>query len=66
MSAVSCNKSQPEDPAITSVKAGCVGDWTGEIESKSVTVTFSPSFKISTTGNFEAQITKWSVKSGAV
>lgn len=64
MSAVSCKKA--EDPAITSVKAGCVGDWTGEIESKTVTVTFSPSFKITTTGNFEAQITNWSVKSGSV
>jgi len=64
MAAVSCNKQ--EDPAITKVKVACIGDWEGEVGEDWVTVTFSPTFKITTDGNFTAQITGWTVKSGTV
>lgn len=62
---ISCNK-QPEDPAITSVKNGCVGDWKGTVGGNEVIVTFTAAGKITTTGNFSATITNWYMKNGSV
>lgn len=64
---VSCNKKSPEEIAIEQVQKACVGDWTGTLPlGQQVNVTITPNFKITTTGNFSAQIANWYYKSGAV
>lgn len=61
---VSCNKQ--DDPAVVSAKAAIVGTWEGPLLGEVVSVTISPDFKISSTNNYTAQITKWYMDNGKV
>lgn len=64
MAVVSCNKQ--DDPAVVSAKAAIVGTWEGPLLGEVVSVTISPDFKISSTNNYTAQITKWYMDNGKV
>ena len=64
---VSCQKKTPAELAIEQVQKACVGTWSGQLPlGKQVEVTFSSDFKITTTGNFAAQIVNWYYQDGAV
>jgi hypothetical protein len=62
--ATSCNKTDTgnNDAEINRVKKAAVGTWTGQMSEllggKTIEVTFTES-KVSTTGNFSANITAW-------
>ena len=68
MSAISCTK-DPSSSEIDRIKKECQGQWKGNMSDllggKEVTVTFSGN-KVSTTGNFSANITKWFEVNGLV
>ena len=64
---VSCQKKTPAELAIEQVQKACIGTWTGTVpHGNQVEVTFSPDFKITTTGNFSAQIVSWDYQNGTV
>ena len=64
---VGCQKKTPAELAIEQVQKACVGTWTGTLPlGQQVSVTFSSDFKITTTGNFSAQIVNWYYQDGAV
>ena len=67
VTAVCCHKQTPEELAIEKVQRGCIGEWTGTLPlGQQVNVSISPDFKITTTGNFSAQVFSWFYKSGTV
>ena len=64
---VSCQKKTPAELAIEQVQKACVGTWSGTLPlGQQVNVTFSSDFKITTTGNFAAQIVNWYYADGSV